>query len=53
MPTIAYVTLPNHGAEPLAAFRGWLAHHERTVVIVVALAMGGLFLRDGLVLLMT
>ena len=52
VPTVAYVTLPGHGAEPLAAFRGWLAHHERTVLIVLALAIGGLFLRDGLMLLM-
>ena len=53
VPTAAYVALPGHGAAPLAAFRGWLARHERTVLIVLALAIGGFFLRDGLTLLMT
>jgi hypothetical protein len=51
VPTAAYVTLPGHGAERLAAFRRWLGHHERTVLIVLALAIGGLFLRDGLMLM--
>lgn len=53
VPTAAYVTLPGHGAKPLAAFRGWLGRHERVVLIVLGLAIGGLFLRDGLMLLMT
>ena len=53
VPTAAYVALPGHGAEPPAAFRGRLARHERTVLILLALAIGGFFLRDGLTLLMT
>ena len=53
VPTVAYVTLPGHGAASLATFRGWLAQHERTVLIVLAIPIGGLFLRDGLMLLMT
>ncbi len=53
MPTAAYVALPGHGAVPLAAFRSWLARHERAVLTVLALAIGGLFLRDGLTLLMS
>ena len=53
VPTAAYVALPGHGAAPLAAFRDWLARHERTVLIVLALAIGGFFLRDGLTLLLT
>ena len=53
VPTAAYVALPGHGAAPLTAFRDWLARHERTVLIVLALAIGGFFLRDGLTLLLT
>ena len=53
VPAAAYVALPGHGAKQLAAFRGWLSRHERTVLIVLGLAIGGLFLRDGLMLLTT
>ena len=53
VPAAAYVALPGHGAKQLAAFRGWLSRYERTVLIVLGLAIGGLFLRDGLMLLTT
>ena len=53
VPTAACVALPGHGAAPLAAFRGWLARYERTVLILLALAIGGFFLRDGLTMLMS
>jgi hypothetical protein len=53
VPTLKYVVLPDRGAARLATFRGWLAGRERAMLIGLALAIGGIFMRDGLALLMT
>jgi hypothetical protein len=47
-PIAAYLALPRRGAATLAALRGWLARHERTVFTVFALAIGAFFIRNGI-----
>jgi hypothetical protein len=47
-PIAAYVAFPIQGAARLARLRQWLAKHERIVLIALALAIGGLFIRDGI-----
>jgi hypothetical protein len=47
LPIAAYVAFPVKGAARLARLRHWLAKHERTVLITLALAISAFFIRDG------
>lgn len=46
-PIAAYLALPSHGAATLATLRGWLARHERAVLTVFAIAIGAVFIHNG------
>jgi Sap, sulfolipid-1-addressing protein len=47
-PIAAYLALPSHGAATLATLRGRLAKHERAVLTVFAMAIGAVFIHNGI-----
>jgi Sap, sulfolipid-1-addressing protein len=48
VPIAAYIACPTQGGARLASLRRWLARHERVVLAVLSLAIGGFFLQDGI-----
>jgi threonine/homoserine/homoserine lactone efflux protein len=47
LPIVLYAVHPARAAADLARLRGWLAAHERPVLIGLALALATVFIRDG------
>ncbi len=52
IPIAAYVAMPIRGAALLGMLHRWLLKHERVVFPVLALAIGGFFVREGVESLM-
>ena len=48
LPIAAYALFPDHGEARLLRLRDRLTRHEHVVLVVLAVAIGGLFARDGL-----
>ena len=48
IPTTIYLAFPARSAAGLARIRRWLARHELAVLIGLAVAIGALFIQDGL-----